>query len=503
MNEQSENRVNRLVFNGIYGSLSWVLPLMLAFVSTPIIVRNLGNENYGIYALILGFIGYSFNLGIGRAVTKYVAEYRAEKKFKEAGEILTATFFLTIFIGIVANLLIIIFAKTIVKDVLLIAAERQAVAVYALYISGATIFILLVSQIYQSLIQAAHRFDRLALVINFNGILAAVGNILLVLAGFGVLTLIFWFLFVTVISGLIFFFSGKKFLPEVRANFKFQPESIKFIGKFGLGIFGYQIFGNVLLLFERGWIIRTFGEESLTFYVVPMSLGIYILGFTISLVQVLFPVISEIQNDRKNIIRLYQKSTKIVLALMCFVVLSLICGGKLLLSLWISPEFAVNSYQILIFHALTFGTIAVLTISWQLTEGFGYPKINAAISFFWLAFSVPAMIFLAKDWGENGIAFARFFGVFLSIPTVFYVERRFLGEIQFSFWLRLVVILLISAVAASFVETWIFGLLDVKWTTLILGGLGGGIIFAICLLILGFVTEDEKILLKQLIKRTT
>lgn len=497
---KNQSRKNRLIFNGIYGSLSWVLPLILAFVATPVIVRGLGNENYGIYALVLGFIGYSFNLGIGRAVTKYVAEYRAEEKYKEAGEVLTATFYLTFALAFIANLLIIIFAKTIVRDILLIAPERQVVAIYALYISGGTIFVLLISQIYQSLIQAAHRFDRLALVININGILAAAGNILLVWLGFGVLTLIWWFLLITIVSCLLFFFSSKKFLPEIKASFKFKSDSLKLIGKFGLGIFGYQIFGNIILIFERGWIIRSFGEESLTFYVVPMSLGIYILGFTISLVQVLFPVIIEMQNDRENIIKLYQKSTKIILTMICFVVLSMICGGKLLLSLWISPEFALESYQILVFHSLTFGTIAVLTISWQLTEGFGYPKINAAISFFWLAVTIPAMIFLAKDWGENGIAFARFLGVILSVPTVFYVEKRFMGNVQYMFWLRLILTLTVAVVAAYLTESWIFGALDVKWTTLMLGGIGGGIVFLICLLVLGFVTDDEKMLIKDLIK---
>lgn len=500
---KNKSRKSRLIYNGIYGALTWILPLVLAFMATPIIVRGLGNENYGIYALIIGFISYSFNLGIGRAVTKYVAEYCAEKKYKEAGDILAATFYLTIFLAIVANLLIILFAKTIVKDILLIAPERQTVAVYALYISGATIFVLLISQIYQALIQAAHRFDRLALVININGILATAGNIVLIWAGFGVLTLIWWFLIITVISCLLFFISGKKILPEIKGNFKFQPASIKLIGKFGLGIFGYQIFGNILLIFERGWIIRTFGEESLTYYVVPMSLGIYILGFTISLVQVLFPVISEMQNDRENIIRLYQKSTKIIFTMICFVVLSMICGGKLLLSLWMSPEFAQYSYQILVFHILTFGTIAVLTISWQLTEGFGFPKINAAISFVWLAVTIPAMIYLSAVWGENGVAFARCLGVILSIPTVFYIEKRFMGNVQYAFWLRLILTLTVAAAAAVLVETWIFGALDATWLTLIFGGICGGIIFLICLLVLGFVTDDEKMLIKELIKGTS
>ena len=60
-----------IVRNVIYGSLTWVLPVGLSFVATPIIVRSLGNNDYGLYALVLGFISYSFTFSLGRAVTKY------------------------------------------------------------------------------------------------------------------------------------------------------------------------------------------------------------------------------------------------------------------------------------------------------------------------------------------------------------------------------------------------------------------------------------------------
>ena len=62
---------------------TWFLPLGLSFFATPIIVKALGDEDYGIYALVLGFIGYSFNFGIGRAITKYIAEYRASGETRE------------------------------------------------------------------------------------------------------------------------------------------------------------------------------------------------------------------------------------------------------------------------------------------------------------------------------------------------------------------------------------------------------------------------------------
>ena len=45
--------------------------------------------------------------------------------------------------------------------------------------------------------------------------------------------------------------------------------------------------------------------------------------------------------------------------------------------------------------------------------------------------------FIFIYWGENGIAFARFLAVILSFPTIFYTEKRFLGNVQVSFWLQI------------------------------------------------------------------
>lgn len=497
----SDNPKLRLVYNGIYGSISWFLPLVLGFFSTPIIVRGLGNENYGIYALIIGFIGYSFNFGIGRAVTKYVAEYRSQNRIEAAGEVLTATYYLSFFLALTANLLIISFAEQITRDILRIDAQRQAIATYALYISGAAVFVLLLSQIYQSLIQAAHRFDRLALIVNINGVFLAAGNIALVLTGFGVISLIWWFLIVTAASGFLYFLSSKKFLPDVKSGFALKKEYINLIGKFGLGIFGYQVFGNIILLFERGWIIRQLGEESLTFYVVPMTLGIYILGFTISLIQVIFPVISEIKEDKQKVARLYQKATKIVFAIVGFAALSLICGGKLLLSLWISPEFAENSYYPLVFHVLTFSTISVFTVSWQISEGYGFPKLNALISAFWLMVTLPLMVYLTEDKEIDGIAFARFFGVFISFPFIFYYEKRFLGKIQTKFWILLISKFAVASALAVFVQSLIYRLINESWLTLILGVGVSALIFGLVLLNLGFVDEEDIGIVKDFIKK--
>ncbi len=77
--------------SAFFGFISWLLPLGLTFYATPLVVRRLGVEEYGLYALVLGFVSYSFTFSIGRAVTKYVAEFRATGETEKINEVLAAT----------------------------------------------------------------------------------------------------------------------------------------------------------------------------------------------------------------------------------------------------------------------------------------------------------------------------------------------------------------------------------------------------------------------------
>lgn len=63
-------------------NISWTLnglitPILVALVSFPIIIDNVGMERFGILSLAWGLIGYAgvFDLGIGRATTQLTSKY--------------------------------------------------------------------------------------------------------------------------------------------------------------------------------------------------------------------------------------------------------------------------------------------------------------------------------------------------------------------------------------------------------------------------------------------
>ncbi len=487
--------------NVLYGFSTFILPLGISFVATPILISTLGLENYGIYMLVLGFVGFSYIFSFSRAITKYIAEFRAVSENEKISDVISFAFFINLGVGFLSVLIIWLSAAPLVANVLRVDAESQDKTINALYITSIIIFFTMLTQVFTAILQGIHRFDIYSKIFNLNNVVLLLGSILLAVCGYGILILLVWNLIITGIICLVFAKSAKRLLPEFKLSLNFQTRTLKLFAGFSAGNIGYQILGNFLLLFERGWIIRNFGAENLTFYVVPMTLGIYIHGFISSLMLVIFPLASELKNDKEKLLRLYLTATKIVCFFVVFLAATLIVESKLFLTLWLGTEFADKTALLLIIHTITFSLAAILIVSWQMTEGLGYPNYNCFLFVINLSISLLLMTGLTESYGNIGVAVGRLSGFVIIFFSIFYVEKWFFGRIQREFWLKLLSNLAVSTIFLIAVEILFIYNFSVGWTSFAFANVCGGIIYCVVLWLLGFVTDDEKLLLDRILSR--
>jgi len=488
--------------NAIHGFSTWLLPLGLSFIVTPIIVRNLGNIEYGIYALVLGFIAYSFNFNIGRAVTKYIADFRAKGLTRDIPGVISATLFINTLIGSVGLIVVFLCAEWLVHDVFRLAPAVQENAVFAIRISGLIIFLLMLGQVFTSIVQGFHRFDLFARIQNFSSLAGLIGNLVLALTGFGLIALLYWNLAVVAVSCILSFATSRRLLRGSHMLSGLSRHSIRLVGGYSVGVVGYQIAANVLLLFERGWIMAKFGSESLTFYVVPMSLGILLHGFILSVTMVVFPLASELHSDRTGLLKLYRSATKTVCFLVAFPAAVLLSRSGDFLTLWVGVEFGDRSAHVLILQIAAFGFAALYVVAFQVAEGLGHTKFNFITMLIGLIVAVPLMIWLGSYLGIFGIAIARAVAFFSMLLTVIYLERSIFGSFQFDFWLKTLGILAVAGLICGFAMMQIGRSLALTWPSFVVTTIFGVAIFALVLLVLGFVTDDEKLMLKRILRST-
>lgn len=493
------SRTDRLATNAAFSGLSWFMPIVLGFFTTPILIRALGIENYGLYAVITGLIAYSFGFGVGKIAAKYVAEYRATGEVEKIGPVISATFGISLMVAGVGGTVLAVFARPIVTDLLLIEGAAAEVAVNSLYIASGLFVAALISQIFQYTLQGLQHFGTYLLLTNLNGFVLGVGNIVIALSGGGVVALLGWNLAVVAVMGMLFTFAAVRSLPDLKLSFSVGRDTARSVATYGGSIILYQISANILFIFERTFVVRKFGAEGLAFYSVPMMLAIYLHSFIGSFAVVLFPAVNELLTDSKRQAELYQKASKIILAIVTFVVVTFICTGRAGLEVWINREVAVNSYSLLVIHSITFGIVAMGVVVWQIAEGFGHPRINAFISATCLLTAVPLMLLTADTYGTEGMALSRLAGASISLPMMLYVERRFLGKLYLRFWGAVLIRVAIAATAAALLEIAIVHYFAPSWPMLAAAGSAGLAGFGLILYASGYFTADERNMLLSLV----
>jgi len=500
-NEKTNHTIRTIVRNVFYASLTWILPLGLNIIATPVIVGGLGNHEYGIYALMMGFVSYSFTFSFGRAITKYTAEYGVSEDAEKMRDVVSASLYFCLAVGFAGSLAMVLLARWLIGSVFLIEPEFQDKAVLAVYLTAGIILLSMLSLVFSAVLQGIHRFDVYSKIFTANSFAFIIGNVILVYCGFGLLALLSWNLLLLVVFCVVYVVATRRLYPHFGFNFVVAPGIFRMVLRYSSAIVGYQLLGNILLLFERGWITQRLGPENLTYYVVPMSLGIVLHGIVSSLVLVLFPLASELNSDREKLLQIYLKATKIISMIVVFIVVSLAVQSKTFLGLWMGPAFAEYSSTLLMIHIVCFGFISIMSISWQLSEGLGKPWLNAAANAISTVIGISLMVLLIEPMGLVGIAIARLTAFATIFFSIFIVESRFFKRVQTGFWSSMLGNLAVATTAAAVIEYLISHTLAVHWASLSLSLLAGGIAYCFVLWLLDFVTPDEKILLRHALSR--
>jgi O-antigen/teichoic acid export membrane protein len=491
-----------IVVNMIFGFLSWILPGAVVFFSTPIIVKALGTAEFGIYSLIFGFISYSLSFTVGKAVAKYVAEFKPSGDHERINEIISATLAISLGLGVAAAAILSGLAGWLVREVFAIDLASQQKSIESFYLAAAILLFYMIWQVFSSVLMGLHRFDYYSYISTLYGVIMAGGNIVLALAGFGLVALFWWSLITNIVICVISYAMAKALYPEMRLGFRFRRKYLSLVMKFSSGIILAQIFANILLLFERGIITRYLGAENLTYYVLPMNLAIYIQTFVGSLIMVVFPIASELGREQKEKqIALYERTAKITVTMVAFIAVTMVTASHLFLTKWVGQEIADNAAPIMVLQVIIFSLITVNGISWQLAEGLGHPNYNALQTFIWTVVGVTLMSLLLWSWGIFGVGLGRLAGVLVIPASILYVEHWLLGKTLWGFWAKLLGVVAIAALLAGAAEWFLFYTLPISWLTLLAGGFAGIVVFAGALFMLGWYTDYEKQLVGRFVSR--
>jgi len=416
-----------LARNTILNFIGQVIPLLVGVITIPFIVRGLGIERFGLLSLAWVVVGYFtiFDLGLGRATTKYVAEALGKGEEDQVPRLVWTAVTVQAILGIVSTIVLFGITPLLVEHILNIPLELAGEAKFTFYLLALSIPIVLVSSSFRGVLEAAQRFELVNAVKCPTSILTFLLPLIGLLLGFhlpGIIALIlaarFGALLTFVVINLCIF-------PRLR---KYSGTFTFFARLFSYGgwITVINIVGSILVYLDRFLIGSILSIAAVAYYTAPYEIVTRLWIFPISLTGTLFPAFSTLvaTGERARIENVVARSLKYLLLLIGPIVFILMLFAQKILSVWLGSEFARQST--LVFQLLALGVLvnSLGHIPYALIQGAGRPDIIAKFHLFELPVYGTLAWLLISRFGITGAALAWTLRMSYAIPILYVISAK-------------------------------------------------------------------------------
>ena len=149
-----------LARNTIWNLIGQGVPMVVAVFTIPLLVKGLGTDRFGILTLAWIVIGYFslFDLGMGRALTKHVAEQLGAGQEQNIPAVIWTALSLMLFLGLAGALVLGVLTPWLVYDALKIPPTLQHESLHAFYLLALSIPIVISSAGLRGVLEAYQRF---------------------------------------------------------------------------------------------------------------------------------------------------------------------------------------------------------------------------------------------------------------------------------------------------------------------------------------------------------
>lgn len=345
--------MNQLRAGAVLSYISIFISIIIALVYTPIMIRLLGQSEFGLYSLIGSLAAYFsvLDLGLGNAIVRYTARNRA-KGDKEFESRLNGTFLmlfsiigiLTVLIGIIVYSNIeFIFGSSLAESEI----DKAKIMIVVLIINFSLSFPL---SVFQSIIRAYERFvvDKLISITRI--VMAPVLILPLLLFGYGSISMV---VTTTIVNLSTLLYATYYAFSHLGIKVSFNRVDNTVIKE----IFGYSffIFLNIIvdqIFWKTDQIILGIvsGTISVAIFAIGMQFITLYMQFSTAIANLFLPRLSMMEaNNASNeeFSNVMIKYGRIQFILIAYILSGFIVFGQYFINFWAGPDYSPAYYIVL------------------------------------------------------------------------------------------------------------------------------------------------------------
>lgn len=400
----------KLLLNSLSGTSLYLINIVVAFIMSPVIIRALGNRDYGLWELVMSVIGYMglMDLGIGPALVRFVSVADGKQDHDDLQQTISTSFVFFVCVGGVAVLL---FAALGYSPDFIAGSEMKDIA------NLGTVFLLL--GINAGLIFPLHVFTATLMGVQRHYFINSTRGVLVVIRalltfyllqmylGKGLIILallepIFTVLQFALFASVVYFDKNLPKLSISAVTWNKLKELFTFGTKSATMLVASRLQNQSVPLI----IGNVIGLGSIVYFVMPNRLINYAKQLSLAIGFPLTPYFGAAvgRGDQKELLKSWLNTTLALQIVALVMPLVILFYGETFLGLWIGPEYALAGRWVI--YILLVGLVAdsLATNAFRILTAHSMHGRCATAWFLLSVISIPLGILGASLWGVAGVA---------------------------------------------------------------------------------------------------
>lgn len=418
---------SRVAHNTFLNFLGLAVPLALAFFVMPIAARHLGPARFGLLGLAWAITEYLilFDLGLGRAIVKFVADFlhRHPDDLNEIVAVATAS---QVLAGAVGGAIFASLAPALVNLAFHVppAVATEAVAMFRVVAFSLPVILLL--SLLRGILEGAQRFD-LSNAIKMSSSVASVAIPAIgAVNGASLPTILWWVLLSRVIACALYVTAIGHALPGFRWILPRKWSRLRELLSFGGWVLVSNVVSPLLVYFDRFALGAIAGVAAVGFYTAPYEGVTRLLLIAVSLGGSLLPALASLESrqDRARLTELGASSVRTLAVVMAPPLALILVFAPELLRIWMGATYAAQAGTALRILAVGVFANALAQPPFVSLYALDRPDLPAKFHLAELAVHIPLTLFLIRHFGITGAAAAWTFRVALDLCLLFVASAR-------------------------------------------------------------------------------
>jgi O-antigen/teichoic acid export membrane protein len=421
---------NLLARNTALNLVGMLIPLVVALVAIPILIKNLNSDRFGALTLAWMVIGYYslFDLGLGRALTKLVSEKLGSEQRKDIPVLIRTTLFLMLFISLGGTFIVTLLSPFLVHQWLNVPKELQIEMLWSFYLLAFSIPFVTSMAGLQGVLEAHQRFGFVNAVRIPLGIFNFCGPVFVLPFSNSLTTVIGVLVVGRLAAWGVFLYLCFRITPDLRHRPVFSHTLISPLIRFGGWMTVSTLVTPFMLALDRFLIGALLSLEAVTYFTTPYDMVMKLLLIPGAFVGVLFPAFStSFVSDQRRTLALFNSGVKYLFMVLFPLTLIIVLFGFEGLNLWLGIKFAENSTRVLQWLAISVFINGLALVPFSLLQGVGRPDLTAKLHLCELPVYLVLLWWLIKGFGIEGAAIAAVLRITIDAVFLFVMGGRIMG----------------------------------------------------------------------------